>query len=149
MSFYEIYIPLIAKHNVGKALRAMKETIAEDKLPGYIVARYEDVKNDYRLMQDAMMRGLRDDKIDEVYADITRKVYGASLDVLIEEKVKKYSSFAYARASAQQTEAHPDAVRTVLEAYVQDMAMMAFEPENTRKAKMEKLTAEDLNALLG
>lgn len=142
MSFYEIYIPLIAKHNVGKALRAMKETIAEDKLPGYIVARYEDVKNDYRLMQDAMMRGLRDDKIDEVYADIMRKVYGASLDVLIEEKVKRYSSFAYARVSAQQTEAHPDAVRTVLEAYVQDMAMMAFEPENTRKAKMEKLTAD-------
>ena len=142
MSFYEIYIPLIAKHNVGKALRAMKESIAEDKLPGYIVARYEDVKNDYRLMQDAMMRGLRDDKIDEVYADIMRKVYGASLDVLIEEKVKKYSSFAYARVSAQQTEAHPDAVRTVLEAYVQDMAMMAFEPENTRKAKMEKLTAD-------
>lgn len=142
MSFYEIYIPLIAKHNVGKALRAMKETIAEDKLPGYIVARYEDVKNDYRLMQDAMMRGLRDDKIDEVYADIMRKVYGAGLYVLIEEKVKKYSSFAYARVSAQQTEAHPDAVRTVLEAYVQDMAMMAFEPENTRKAKMEKLTAD-------
>ena len=142
MSFYEIYIPLIAKHNVGKALRAMKETIAEDKLPGYIVARYEDVKNDYRLMQDAMMRGLRDDKIDEVYADIMRKVYGASLDVLIEEKVKRYSSFAYARVSAQQTEAHPDAVRTVLEAYVQDMAMMAFEPENTRKAKMEKLMAD-------
>ena len=142
MSFYEIYIPLIAKHNVGKALRAMKETIAEDKLPGYIVARYEDVKNDYRLMQDAMMRGLRDDKIDEVYDDIMRKVYGASLDVLIEEKVKKYSSFAYARVSAQQTEAHPDAVRTVLEAYVQDMAMMAFEPENTRKAKMEKLTGD-------
>ena len=142
MSFYEIYIPLIAKHNVGKALRAMKETIAEDKLPGYIVARYEDVKNDYRLMQDAMMRGLRDDKIDEVYADIMRKVYGAGLDVIIEEKVKKYSSFAYARVSAQQTEAHPDAVRTVLEAYVQDMAMMAFEPENTRKAKMEKLMAD-------
>lgn len=142
MSFYEIYIPLIAKHNVGKALRAMKETIAEDKLPGYIVARYEDVKNDYRLMQDAMMRGLRDDKIDEVYADIMRKVYGAGLDVLIEEKVKRYSSFAYARVSAQQTEAHPDAVRTVLEAYVQDMAMMAFEPENTRTAKMEKLTAD-------
>lgn len=142
MSFYEIYIPLIAKHNVGKALRAMKETIAEDKLPGYIVARYEDVKNDYRLMQDAMMRGLRDDKIDEVYADTMRKVYGAGLDVLIEEKVKRYSSFAYARVSAQQTEAHPDAVRTVLEAYVQDMAMMAFEPENTRKAKMEKLTAD-------
>ena len=142
MSFYEIYIPLTAKHNVGKALRAMKETIAEDKLPGYIVARYEDVKNDYRLMQDAMMRGLRDDKIDEVYADIMRKVYGAGLDVLIEEKVKKYSSFAYARVSAQQTEAHPDAVRTALEAYVQDMAMMAFEPESTRKAKMEKLTAD-------
>lgn len=142
MSFYEIYIPLIAKHNVGKALRAMKETIAEDKLPGYIVARYEDVKNDYRLMQDAMMRGLRDDKIDEVYADFMRKVYGVGLDVLIEEKVKKYSSFAYARVPAQQTEAHPDAVRTVLEAYVQDMAMMAFEPENTRKAKMEKLTAD-------
>lgn len=142
MSFYEIYIPLIAKHNVGKALRAMKETIAEDKLPGYIVARYEDVKNDYRLMQDAMMRGLRDDKIDEVYADIMRKVYGAGLDVLIEEKVKRYSSFAYARVSAQQTEAHPDAVRTVLEAYVQDMAMMAFEPESTRKAKMEKLTVD-------
>lgn len=142
MSFYEIYIPLIAKHNVGRALRAMKETIAEDKLPGYIVARYEDVKNDYRLMQDAMMRGLRDDKIDEVYADIMRKVYGAGLDVIIEEKVKKYSSFAYARVSAQQTEAHPDAVRTVLEAYVQDMAMRAFEPENTRKAKMEKLTAD-------
>lgn len=142
MSFYEIYIPLIAKHNVGKALRAMKETIAEDKLPGYIVARYEDVKNDYRLMQNAMMRGLRDDKIDEVYADIMRKVYGAGLDVLIEEKVKRYSSFAYARVSARQTEAHPDAVRTVLEAYVQDMAMMAFEPESTRKAKMEKLTAD-------
>ena len=142
MSFYEIETPLIAKHNVGKALRAMKETIAEDKLPGYIVARYEDVKNDYRLMQDAMMRGLRDDKIDEVYADIMRKVYGAGLDVLIEEKVKRYSSFAYARVPAQQTEAHPDAVRTVLEAYVQDMAMMAFEPENTRKAKMEKLTAD-------
>lgn len=142
MSFYEIETPLIAKHNVGKALRAMKETIAEDKLPGYIVARYEDVKNDYRLMQDAMMRGLRDDKIDEVYADIMRKVYGAGLDVLIEEKVKRYSSYAYARVSAQQTEAHPDAVRTVLEAYVQDMAMMAFEPENTRKAKMEKLTAD-------
>lgn len=142
MSFYEIETPLIAKHNVGKALRAMKETIAEDKLPGYIVARYEDVKNDYRLMQDAMMRGLRDDKIDEVYADIMRKVYGAGLDVFIEEKVKKYSSFAYARVSAQQTEAHPDAVRTVLEAYVQDMAMMAFEPENTRKAKMEKLMAD-------
>lgn len=142
MSFYEIEIPLINWHNVGKALRVMKETIAEDKLPGYIFARYEDVKNDYRLMQDAMMRGLRDDKIDEVYADIMRKVYGASLDVLIEEKVKRYSSFAYARVSAQQTEAHPDAVRTVLEAYVQDMAMMAFEPENTRKAKMEKLTAD-------
>ena len=142
MSFYEIETPLIAKHNVGKALRAMKETIAEDKLPGYIVARYEDVKNDYRLMQDAMMRGLRDDKINEVYADIMRKVYGAGLDVFIEEKVKRYSSFAYARVSAQQTEAHPDAVRTVLEAYVQDMAMMAFEPENTRKAKMEKLTAD-------
>lgn len=142
MSFYEIEIPLLNWHNVGKALRVMKETIAEDKLPGYIVARYEEVKNEYRLMQDAMMRGLRDDKIDEVYADIMRKVYGAGLDVLIEEKVKRYSSYAYARVSAQQTEAHPDAVRTVLEAYVQDMAMMAFEPESTRKAKMEKLTAD-------
>lgn len=142
MSFYEIEIPLLNWHNVGKALRVMKETIAEDKLPGYIVARYEEVKNEYRLMQDAMMRGLRDDKLDEVYADIMRKVYGAGLDVFIEEKVKQYSSFAYARASAQQTEAHPDAVRTVLEAYVQDMAMMAFESENTRKAKMEKLTAD-------
>lgn len=142
MSFYEIEIPLLNWHNVGKALRVMKETIAEDKLPGYIVARYEEVKNEYRLMQDAMMRGLRDDKLDEVYADIMRKVYGAGLDVFIEEKVKQYSSFAYARASAQQTEAHPDAVRTVLEAYVQDMAMMAFEPENTRKTKMEKLTAD-------
>lgn len=142
MSFYEIEIPLLNWHNVGKALRVMKETIAEDKLPGYIVARYEDVKNEYRLMQDAMMRGLRDDKLDEVYADIMRKVYGAGLDVFIEEKVKQYSSFAYARASAQQTEAHPDAVRTVLEAYVQDMAMMAFEPENTRRTKMEKLTAD-------
>lgn len=142
MSFYEIEIPLLNWHNVGKALRVMKETIAEDKLPGYIVARYEEVKNEYRLMQDAMMRGLRDDKLDEVYADIMRKVYGAGLDVLIEEKVKRYSSYAYARVSAQQTEAHPDAVRTVLEAYVQDMAMMAFEPESTRKAKMEKLTAD-------
>ena len=142
MSFYEIEIPLLNWHNVGKALRVMKETIAEDKLPGYIVARYEEVKNEYRLMQDAMMRGLRDDKLDEVYADIMRKVYGAGLDVFIEEKVKQYSSFAYARASAQQTEAHPDAGRTVLEGYVQDMAMMAFEPENTRKTKMEKLTAD-------
>lgn len=135
MLFHEILNRIVNRRNAAFALRAVEKTINDETLPGCIASRYEEVKEDYGLMCSVMMRGLRDEKIDDVYADILRKLHSIAVDIFIEEAVKIRPSYAYASVSAQKTDIHPDAVRTLLEGYVQDMAMLAFEPEAGRKEK--------------
>ena len=142
MLFHEILNHIANRRNAALALQTVAKALKEESMPGYIVSRYEEVKGDYDLMCDVMLRGLRDEKIDEVYLDILRKLHSVAVDIFMEEAVKTRPSYAYAKVSAQKTDIHPDAVRKVMEGYVQDMAMLAFEPETVRKEKEGRLRAD-------
>ena len=133
---------LFGQRNVGKTIAAMTETVKQEQMPGYLAGRIDDVRTDYKLMCDIMLRSLRDDKIDDVYANLLRRLYAVAADMLVEQKAKSCPAYASAIAAAHDTDTHPDAVRTALEGFVQDMAMAAFEPEDSRKAKTEQMRAK-------
>ena len=125
---------IFLRHDVGNAIAALSDEMGRQNLHGALAARLDSVRDDYRLMCDVLCRGLRDEKIDDVYDVLLRRVYAIYADLLTAVDVKRLSSFAYARSAAAACEWHPDTVRVKLEGYVQDMAMASFESDEKRTA---------------
>lgn len=128
-----------------------------DGLENYLLAhprqadmdKLMQIKADYQLMADYWQRGAADPERDRVYMQLLRRLYVLAANMLMHEQLKAdtYWSDLYHRPRESRKDWSMTAVRTLLEGYVADAALLELEPPHTRQAKSKELHSRHLQLM--
>lgn len=128
----EIRQLLLEDQDLGRSLRLTSEFFTA--YPAYHADAFDDIRDDYDRMKDFVLRGYRDDQRDTLYRQLLcrtlRMVSDLRLDVMLQRN-STYMSAAQLTRTFNGTEA---AVRSQLEGFVQDVAMLSLQPDEGKKA---------------
>ena len=99
----------------------------------------EAVKNDYQLMIDYMERGFTDDKRASLYLSLLQRLYRVAADLEISWRCKNVIVYVDAFRISDHLNTSHDFIRSVLESFVSDVAMLSLLPESERTEKAKDL----------
>ena len=99
----------------------------------------EAVKNDYQLMVDYMERGFTDDKRASLYLSLLQRLYRVAADFEISWRCKNVIVYVDAFRISDHLNTSHDFIRSVLESFVSDVAMLSLLPEAERTEKAKDL----------
>lgn len=99
----------------------------------------ETVKNDYQLMVDYMERGFTDDKRATLYITLLQRLYRVAADLEISWRCKNVIVYVDAFRVSDHLNTSHDFIRSVLESFVSDVAMLSLLPEAERTEKAKDL----------
>lgn len=99
----------------------------------------EAVKNDYQLMVDYMERGFTDDKRASLYLSLLQRLYRVAADLEISWRCKNVIVYVDAFRISDHLNTSHDFIRSVLESFVSDVAMLSLLPESERTEKAKDL----------
>lgn len=100
---------------------------------------YKNIVVDYKLMLEYMRRGYDDPQRDKVYIRLLQRLYRVASDLELAWKCKNVPFYVEAYRTADHLNMSQDFVRTVLETFVSDVAMLSLKPEAERKHEGEEL----------
>lgn len=116
---------ILCGHNLGEALSRMKSYAADNALAA-VESEIDAIDDDYRLMRDFMMRGLKDPQADTVYRKMLRRAYRCYCSIKVASVTKKRPPFSLAKTNARNTDVTTDSIRRSLEGFVQEQAMSSL-----------------------
>ncbi len=126
--------------DVGQAISEM-ETYLSAWPQLQTTERLQEVKADYALMTDYWRRGADDPHLDENYTQLLQRVYVIFANVAVHLHIQNSSFLSSAYSSARrsrQSWALSD-IRSGLETFVADVAMLELEPWEQREQKSQSL----------
>ena len=100
---------------------------------------FDSVKSDYQLMVDYMGKGFPDSHRESLYKTLLQRLYRVTADLEISWRCKNVSAYANSFRVADHLNTSHDFVRTVLESFVSDVALLSLQPEETREEKSKEL----------
>ena len=100
---------------------------------------FEAIKTDYQLMVDFMGRGFSDSHRESLYSSLLQRLYRITADLEISWRCRNVSAYVNSFRVIDQLNTSHDFIRTVLEAFVSDIAMLSLQPEETREQKTAEL----------
>lgn len=104
-------------------------------------SEFEAIKTDYQLMVDYMGRGFSDSHRESLYSTLLQRLYRVAADLEISWRCKNVSAYVNSFRVIDHLNTSHDFVRTVLESFVSDIAMLSLQPEETREQKSSELYA--------
>ena len=102
-------------------------------------SEFEAIKTDYQLMVDYMGRGFSDSHRESLYSTLLQRLYRVAADLEISWRCKNVSAYVNSFRVIDHLNTSHDFVRTVLESFVSDIAMLSLQPEETREQKGTEL----------
>ena len=129
---------ITSEQNVGEALKSLRSFINANKLHAFD-ARISRIESDYELMKSYMRKGLNDPQFEEVYDRLLKTLYVLNADVQLAVFLNENPSYQAAYMDVQSLDADFDAIKTRLEAFVQDIALLSLEPQDAQKVKKQGL----------
>ena len=102
-------------------------------------SEFEAIKTDYQLMVDYMGRGFSDSHRESLYSTLLQRLYRVAADLEISWRCKNVSVYVNSFRVIDHLNTSHDFVRTVLESFVSDIAMLSLQPEETREQKSTEL----------
>lgn len=129
---------ITSEQNVGEALKSLRSFIKSDKLHAFD-ARISRIESDYELMKSYMRKGLNDPQFEEVYDRLLKALYVLNADVQLAVFLNENPSYQAAYMDVQSLDADFDAIKTRLEAFVQDIALLSLEPQEEQKVRKQEL----------
>ena len=129
---------ITSEQNVGVALKTLRSFIKVCKLHAFD-ARISRIESDYELMKAYMRKGLNDPQFEEVYDRLLLTLYVLNADVQLAVFLNENPSYQAAYMDVQTLDADFDAIKTRLEAFVQDIALLSLEPQDAQKVKKQEL----------
>lgn len=129
---------ITSEQNVGEALKSLLSFIKANKLHAFD-ARISRIESDYELMKAYMRKGLNDPQFEEVYDRLLNALYVLNADVQLAVFLNENPSYQAAYMDVQSLDADFDAIKTRLEAFVQDIALLSLEPQDAQKVKKQEL----------
>lgn len=100
---------------------------------------FEAIKTDYQLMVDYMGRGFSDSHRESLYSTLLQRLYRVAADLEISWRCKNVSAYVNSFRVIDHLNTSHDFVRTVLESFVSDIAMLSLQLEETREQKSTEL----------
>lgn len=129
---------ITTEQNVGEALKSLRTFIKSYKLHAFD-ARISRIESDYELMKSYMRKGLNDPQFEEVYDRLLLTLYVLNADVQLAVFLNENPSYQAAYMDVQSLDADFDAIKTRLEAFVQDIALLSLEPQEEQKVRKQEL----------
>ena len=102
-------------------------------------SEFEAIKTDYQLMVDYMGRGFSDSHRESLYSTLLQRLYRVAADLEISWRCKNVSVYVNSFRLIDHLNTSHDFVRTVLESFVSDIAMLSLQAEETREQKSTEL----------
>ncbi len=102
-------------------------------------SEFEAIKTDYQLMVDYMGRGFSDSHRESLYSTLLQRLYRVAADLEISWRCKNVSAYVNSFRVIDHLNTSHDFVRTVLESFVSDIAMLSLQAEETREQKSIEL----------
>lgn len=107
-----------------------------------LVGRLEEIENDHRLMCDFLRKGYPDERRQELYDSLIRKLHRLLRDMELALRLA-HDPAVTAYAPAKTNDAFDaESIRVRLEAFVSDVAMASLDPEEVRADKVRALHAD-------
>lgn len=129
---------LLEAKDVAKSISALRSIIDDHVLTEFEV-RIENIENDYRLMSDYLRKGFRDPKLEDVYNGLIRALYRLCSDMLLALLIRNNASYRTASVQGSTIDMQQETIREQLERFVQDLAMLSLEAEDTRRDKQRMI----------
>lgn len=102
-------------------------------------SEFDAIKTDYQLMVDYMGRGFSDSHRESLYSTLLQRLYRVAADLEISWRCKNVSAYVNSFRVIDHLNTSHDFVRTVLESFVSDIAMLSLQAEETREQKSTEL----------
>lgn len=101
--------------------------------------RLDEIKDSYNYMCEYMLKGYKDEQRGNVYIQLKQKLYGLISDMILALR-KKYDAKVKLLFNAKEPEMpNADEMKSALESFVSDYAMLEFEPAESREEKKLQL----------
>ncbi len=100
---------------------------------------FEAIKADYQLMVEFMGRGFSDSHRESLYSSLLQRLYRVTADLEISWRCRNVSAYVNSFRVIDHLNTSHDFIRTVLEAFVSDIAMLSLQPEEMREQKTAEL----------
>ncbi len=124
----------IAALNMESALRGVRDVIGRDILAGY-ADEVDRIAEDYRRMVDYISLGYDDPERDNVYLGLLQRLYRTVGNMRMACLISVCPPFAEASRRAAYCPKGNEEIRSMLENYVTDVALLGLENEETRRTK--------------
>lgn len=102
-------------------------------------SEFEAIKTDFQLMVDYMGRGFSDSHRESLYNTLLQRLYRVAADLEISWRCKNVSVYVNSFRVIDHLNTSHDFVRTVLESFVSDIAMLSLQPKEMREQKSTEL----------
>ena len=129
---------LLEEHRLKEAIQQMSGYAAN--YPEVRASeRLEKISDDYQLMLDFMCRGYKDDKREEMYRSLIRKLYILEKDISQAEHIRKNALYNEAYTQVSRKHWEYDLIRYTMENFVTDVAMLSLADDAQRNEKEREL----------
>lgn len=115
------------------------EKVSADMVNPLLQERFQQIRNDYRLMLDFLLRGFRDTERDRLYSQLIVRFDQLVADTDTNMQTENSQMFANIKKNLVAFSAQHDEVYGRLEAFVTDMAMTELEEEAIQDLKQKDL----------
>ncbi|WP_130829779.1 tetratricopeptide repeat protein [Prevotella rectalis] len=124
--------------NLGNALALVRSIYdAKPSLVGH--DEFQDILHDFQLMGNFFLRGFADPQRKQFYQSLVKRLYKVAADLLLSWQCGNLPTFIEAHRTANRLNMSPDFLRTILEGFVSDVAMLSLEAGTVRQQKADEL----------
>jgi len=126
---------------LGHTLRQVREYVRQNPQLMYDDG-LDDMERSYSMMLDCMRRGLTDERRDKVYNDLLQRLFTFTGNLFLSFMIKNNGFFGDLYSRSKSSSFPNDRVRTELENFVTDLAMLSLERDDVREEKTAKLYSD-------
>lgn len=137
----DILSKLLSDNTVGENISALYAEVATQPQAASFREEIEKTETDYRMMCQFMCRGFRDPDAEKMYANMQHRLYDIAVGMTVDQLCRTKVSYMRAAEVSRLFELQPDSVRSNLERFVQDEALLALAGTNiaSNQKKIDEL----------
>ena len=130
----------IERLQLGQGLAAVENFLLTYSYPQES-ERLTQLQEDYRRMVDYWQRGFKDDRREVVFYELIQRLYRLTADLVIATNVRQspFVMNVWKRVHAARTDWSLTAVRSELESFVSDQALLELKPQHKRVEEEQQL----------
>ena len=103
-------------------------------------SQFEDIVTNYQLMKEYMLKGFKDEQREKLYRNLLCRMVRLVNDIYLRLQIEKgIGTFAQAYNKTDKMNFSFDSITETLEGFVQDIAMLSLEPEDSRDDKQRQI----------